>query len=85
LDFVTGPMNTLQDLTHAEWELVLLLRTRHPDDGLVIGITGEPGQWCVRTEVPGIGRAIVGTGENFSQAWDTAEPASSRQPHRVRR
>jgi hypothetical protein len=66
-------MKQLDDLTEAEWQLVMMLR-ESPDDGLVIGITAEPGKCLVRMESPGIGRAIEGTGPDFSAAWDRAEP-----------
>ena len=53
---------TLNDLTEAEWQMLMILREEAASEGLKITIIAEPGQWHVRLESHEQGHpATVGT------------------------
>jgi hypothetical protein len=61
----------------AETELMELVRGGDAD--LSLWIECRNGRWAVRCTTPGTAeRAIEGTGDTFTEAWQAQEPAWSR-------
>ena len=60
-------------LSHAEQELIELVRGEDTKDPFTLVISFSEGRWIVETRSPGLDGA-QGVGENFDQAWGRQEP-----------
>jgi hypothetical protein len=60
-------------LSHAERELIELVRGEDSKDPFTLVISFSEGHWVVETRSPGLDGA-QGAGENFDEAWGRQEP-----------
>ena len=61
---------TLNDLTEAEWQMLMILREEAASEGLKITIIAERGQWHVRLESHEQELSGDGWGHDFTSAWE---------------
>jgi hypothetical protein len=62
---------SLDDLTEAEWQLLMILRDpKEQREGVKITIIIDGALYAVRLESLQVGRSRDGEGDSFSSAWD---------------